>query len=249
MHRLPAISAPPAQPLAYVLDGAGSAVNSRFGSVRVAALQPDQCVYRDGCRVTSLPRTVVDLARREPRADALAVADAALAAGATAAELRAVLDLQAGWRGSRDAAWVIEHADGYAESPLETLGRLTFIEYGLPVPVSNAWVEAGGRRYRLDHLLPDRWLAFEGDGSLKYDGRLDAGRMVADQREREWRLRDAGFEVVRYGWEVARHDRRRLAARFAAAIERRPVRRELPPGLALRDPAGNGPAALRQTRT
>ncbi|WP_053202790.1 type IV toxin-antitoxin system AbiEi family antitoxin domain-containing protein [Jiangella muralis] len=104
VHGLPAIRPPPAQPLAYLMDGAGSAVNSRYGSVRVAALPPDQCVYVDGCRVTSLPRTVVDLARWGPRADALVVADAALASGVTSGDLQAMLDLQAGWRGSRDAA-------------------------------------------------------------------------------------------------------------------------------------------------
>ncbi|WP_053202789.1 hypothetical protein [Jiangella muralis] len=97
------------------------------------------------------------------------------------------------------------------------------------MPVSNVWIDTGGSRYRVDHLLPDRWLVFEGDGSLKYDDRLDAGRVVAEQREREWRLRESGLEVVRYGWDLARHDRRRLAARFAAAIARCPVRTESVP--------------------
>ncbi|WP_069113659.1 hypothetical protein [Jiangella alba] len=37
---------------------------------------------------------------------------------------------------------------------------------------------------------------------------------------------EAGLEVVRYGWGLARHDRTQLAARFAAVIERCPVRQE-----------------------
>ncbi|WP_116952087.1 hypothetical protein [Jiangella endophytica] len=176
--------------------------------------------------MTSLPRTVVDIARTAHRADALVIADAALSTSMTQPELRSVLGTQAGWRGSRDAVWVVEHGDPYAESPLESWGRLAFIEHGLPVPVTNAWVDTAAGRYRVGHLLADRWLAFEGDGSLEYDNRLDAGRVVADQREREWRLREAGLGVVRYGWEPARHDRKQLAARFAAAIERCPVRRE-----------------------
>lgn len=226
MHGLPAIGAPPDQPVVYLADGANSAVNSRYGAVRVAALPRDQCAFHDGCRLTSLARTVVDIARTAPRADAVVVADAALSTSMTAAELRAVLDAQSGWRGSRDASWVIEHADPYAESPLESLGRLAFIEHGLPAPVSNAWIDTAAGRYRVDHLLADRWLAFEGDGSLEYDNRPDAGRVVGDQREREWKLREAGLEVVRYGWELARHDRKQLAARFAAVIERCPVRQE-----------------------
>ncbi|SDU74216.1 type IV toxin-antitoxin system AbiEi family antitoxin domain-containing protein [Jiangella alkaliphila] len=226
LYGLPPINAPPARPVVCLADGAGSAVNSRYGTVRVAALPPNQCRYQDRCRLTSLPRTVVDVARVAPRADAIVVADAALSSGVTVADLRGVLGVQSGWRGSREAAWVIEHADAYAESALESLGRLAFIAHDLPVPMSNAWIDTGERRYRVDHLLPDRWLVFEADGSLKYDNRLDAGRVVADQREREWRLRELGLEVVRYGWEQARHDRKRLAARFAAAIERCPVRPE-----------------------
>lgn len=235
VYGLPAISAPPARPVAYRLAGGGAASNSRYGDVRVAALPQKQCVYVDGCRVTSLPRTVADLARTGPRPDALVAADAALTTGMPVSDLLLVLELQAGWRGSQNAAWVAEHADPYAESALESLGRLAFIEHGLPVPVSNAWIDVGERRYRVDHLLPDRWLVFEGDGSLKYDGRLDAGRVVAEQREREWQLREAGLEVVRYGWELARYDRKHLAVRFARAIERCPVRPE--PVRWWRDPA------------
>ncbi|RIQ32154.1 type IV toxin-antitoxin system AbiEi family antitoxin domain-containing protein [Jiangella rhizosphaerae] len=221
---LPAVGAPPSQPLAVVPAGARAPSDNVAGRLRPVAFPPHHRAYANGCRVTSLPRTVVDIARTSPHAEALVVADAALSAGVTAADLRAVVEFQTRWRGIRSAALVVAQADGFAESPLETLGRLTFLEHGLPVPVSNAWVEAGGRRYRLDHLLPDRWLAFEGDGSFKYDGRLDAGRVIADQREREWRLRDAGLDVVRYGWELARHDRALLAQRFARVIERCPVR-------------------------
>ncbi len=221
---LPTIGEPPPLPLAHVPREAGRSSNNRYGLVRAVPLPPEHQSVRNGCGVTSFPRTVVDLARTAPRADALVVADAAASTPHAVAAFGAVLEYQASWPGSRAASWVIEHADPYAESALETLGRLTFLEYDLPVPVSNAWIDTGRRRYRVDHLLPDRWLVFEGDGSLKYDNRLDAGRVVADQREREWQLRELGLEVVRYGWELARHDRRRLAARFEAALATCPER-------------------------
>lgn len=223
---VPTISSPPSLPLAFVPHGVRAGSNNMYGCVRAVALPRSHCAFASGCWLTPLPRTVVDIARTSSRADALVVADAALSTRMSAVALRRVLDFEAGWRGVRDATWVVEHADPYAESPLETLGRLTFIEYGLPLPISNAWVEVGRDRYRVDHLLPDRWLAFEGDGSLKYDGRGDAGRVVAEQREREWRLRESGVEVVRYGWDLARHDRGRLAARFRQIIADRPARPE-----------------------
>ena len=188
VHGLPGIGVPPVKPLALIVVGSRAPSDNLAGRVRVADVPAGHRGYANGCRVTTLSRTVIDVAWTASRAEALVVADAALSSGTTAAELRSVVEFHTGRPGVRNAAWVAEHADGFAESPLETLGRLAFLEHSLPVPVSNAWVEAGGRRYRLDHLLPDRWLAFEGDGSLKYDNRLDAGRVVAEQREREWRL-------------------------------------------------------------
>ncbi|WP_166353098.1 type IV toxin-antitoxin system AbiEi family antitoxin domain-containing protein [Phytoactinopolyspora limicola] len=221
---LPTISAPPELPTAVVPPGAGSATNSTFGQVRVAALPLEHRVVVRGTRVTSPARTVVDVARTSPRAGALVVADAALSTMVSRTQLQAVVEFQSSWSGSTGAAWVLDHADPYAESALESLGRLTFIEEDLPVPVSNAWIDLGELRYRPDHLLDDRWLIFEGDGAKKYNNRLDAGRIVGEQREREWRLREAGFEIARYGWQDARHDRRLLGARFRAFIGTRSVR-------------------------
>lgn len=220
---LPTIGEPPLLPLALSPRGSGCAVNSRYGEVRAVSLPRHHQVMVRGCLTTPLSRTVVDVARTAERADALVVADAALTTRMTVAALRDVLDLQARWPGAANAAWIVAHSDPYAESPLESLGRLTFLEHDLPVPVSNAWVEAGGFHYRVDHLLPDRWLAFEGDGSVKYDNRSDAGRVIADQQEREWRLREAGISVVRYDWRLARHDRPQLARRFASMIAAHPI--------------------------
>ncbi len=154
----------------------------------------------------------------------MVLADAALASGTTVEKLTHVLGMQLGWPGASAARWVVEHADAYAESPLEALGRLTFIEHDLPVPVSNAWIELGPVRLRPDHLLDDRWLIFEGDGDTKYNNRLDAATVIRHQREREWQLREHGLEVHRYGWPDARHSRGQLAERFRAVIAAHPPR-------------------------
>ncbi|AYY13419.1 hypothetical protein EF847_12690 [Actinobacteria bacterium YIM 96077] len=215
---LPVLGPPPARPLIVIPDDAGVSYDSPYGRIRAVALPAQHRDLVSGCRVTSAARTVVDVARTAGREDALVVADAALRTLTTTDRLVHALQHATHWPGVRAATWVVEHADGYAESPLETLGRLTFIENGLPVPISNPWVTAGRRQYRPDHLIPVRWLAFEGDGAFKYDGRLDAGRVIKKQYEREWLLREIGLQVVRYEWELARFNRPRLAARFRAAI-------------------------------
>jgi hypothetical protein len=207
IHDLPTISAPPERPLVVVPVGSGSATSSRYGDVRALSLPAEHRLVVDGCPVLSRARTVVHLGRCAPRDEALVVADAAMADGTTAAELRAVLMSQTSWPGSRNALWVIEHADPFSESALESLGRLTFIEGELPVPISNVWVDLDGVRYRPDHLLDDLWQIFEGDGGCKYNGRQDAAVVIEQQREREWRLREHGFELSRYGWRMARHHR------------------------------------------
>ncbi|WP_129666387.1 type IV toxin-antitoxin system AbiEi family antitoxin domain-containing protein [Phytoactinopolyspora endophytica] len=221
---LPTIGAPPEKPLVAVPSDEGTDTNSRHGDVRAVTLPPEHRTVVDGCMILTDARLTIDLARTECREEALVVADAVLALGTSREELRGVLDMERGWAGTRDARWVVEHADPYSESALETLGRLAFLERDLPVPISNAWVDLGADRFRPDHLLDDRWLAFEGDGDLKYNDRLDAARVIRDQREREWRLREYGLEVVRYGWSDARRDRGRLAERFRAVIAARPPR-------------------------
>jgi len=80
--------------------------------------------------------------------------------------------------------------------------------------------------YRLDHLWPHHWVAAEGDGALKYNGRDDAAAVVKAEKEREWALRRLGLDVVRYDWELAAHRRDELAARFQAVLAPNPVRPE-----------------------
>jgi hypothetical protein len=86
---------------------------------------------------------------------------------------------------------------------LESLGRLSFLSAGLPVPVSNPWVVTGGRWYRVDHLLPDTGVILEADGALKYRDRPDADEVVRAEKAREHALRRAGFAVARYNWSDA----------------------------------------------
>ncbi|MGH8826519.1 MAG: hypothetical protein ACRDVZ_02750, partial [Jiangellaceae bacterium] len=78
-------------------------------------------------------------------------------------------------------------------------------------------------RYRVDHLLADRGIAFEGDGAVKFRG-PNAARSFDMLQEREWHLRESGLVVARYGWKLARHDRAQLADRFRIVIAATPIR-------------------------
>ncbi|TDD64599.1 hypothetical protein E1262_27705 [Jiangella aurantiaca] len=197
-----------------------------YGDIRIVSVPQGQARRVQGVGVMSPGWAVADAARSGPVLPALVAADAAAAAGH---DLRAGVVAMAGWPGVGRARWVAEHADPRAESPLETLGRFTCLQFDLPLPVCNAWVGEGEPEYRVDGLWPFHGVVFEADGALKYDNRPDASRIVARQGEREWRLRRLGLDVVRFGWDLAWRNREELAARFAGLLREhagreRPVR-------------------------
>ena len=85
--------------------------------------------------VTTVARTVADLARTLPFMDAVAVADSALnQEKTTKPEILQVLEKCNGWPGVRQARRALEFADDRAESPLESAARVVFAEAGLDPP-------------------------------------------------------------------------------------------------------------------
>jgi len=196
-----------------------------YGLIRVADVPEGHRTIFAGCPVVGTAWMTVDIARTADRPSSIVLADAVLHRGISRRALGAARALMRGWPGAQDAAWVVVNADGRAESALESLGRLTCIDGGLPVPLSNVWVGPGYPLHRLDHLWPYHWVAAEGDGALKYRGRDPAG-VVKAEKQREWALRRLGLEVVRYDWELAAYRREELAGRFGAVLEANSVRTE-----------------------
>jgi hypothetical protein len=192
----------------------------------VARLGGDDVVLVGATPVTSVARTVVDLARSLPFEPALVVADAALAGGMTTAEqLTAVLDAGAGTRGTRSARRVIGAADGRSESVGESRSRALMIDAGLPVPDLQVEVRGADGRLigRCDVGWRDRRLLGEFDGRVKY-GRLlrpgqEPGDAVFEEKRREDALRDQRWGMVRWVWaELAAPST--LVARWLRALER-----------------------------
>lgn len=180
-----------------------------------------------GAPVTTLARTAVDLARVRLPLTAAVVLDAALATGTSREELLAVLDVQRGWPGSAQARERVQFADGRAESPLESVGRLRFAQLELPAPELQAVLRGpNGFLGRVDFSWERYRTVGEADGRVKYDGeQLDAGASLFDEKLREDRLRDAGYEVFRFGWEEAVRRPEVLYQRATRAFARAATRR------------------------
>lgn len=189
-------------------DRPSGARHSGVVQLHAAALEPDDVVLVDGLLVTSVARTIADLARMLPFEAALVPADAALFRRLlTRDALAAAVDRGAHRPNNGAARRVAAFADGGAESPGETRSRVAIRRAGLPPPVLQFRV-AG---MRTDFAWEEFRTVAEFDGKVKY-GRLlrpgqEPGDAVFDEKVREDALRDLGFQVVRWIWaELDRFD-------------------------------------------
>lgn len=190
--------------------------------LHAAPLDPDEITAVDGVAVTTVARTVVDVARSAPFAPAVAVADNAMFRKLTTLEELADAVRRATRRpGNPAARRVLAAADGRADGPGETRSRLLMRTLGLPGP-------------ELQHPVPNRsgrvlgWVDFwwdrervagEFDGRSKY-GRLlrpgqDPGDVVFAEKVREDAIRAEDVAVVRWIWRDLAS-----AATFAATGDR-----------------------------
>lgn len=193
----------------------------------------DDIVDVDGVRVTSLMRTVVDVARTASYPQAVACADAGLRRAAVKGQIMdAGLDEQwradsmalaaPGLRGVRQARRVLEFADGRAQLPGESVSRvhlqaLGYTRYDLQVPVTGAT----GDQYWLDFAFPGARTFGEFDGNGKYtDPMLRSAASAEDavlaEKRREDDIRGmTGWKFARWGDEDLRTPDA-LGARLAA---------------------------------
>lgn len=195
VHGLPLLERPPAPELtAVVLTALGARPRTR---VRGAGLHEGDAVPWFGLAVTTVARTIMDLARLDRRAG-LVAADAALREGVvSASELELAAAQCAGWPGARAAREVSELASPLAESPLESLTRLCVLDAGLPEPQLQVRIAdpADGWWCRVDMAWQQRRVVLEADGRLKY-----TDTELWREKRRQHRLERLGWRVVRAIW-------------------------------------------------
>jgi hypothetical protein len=197
--------------------GRGSRSGKTGLHVHAARLPARHVGSRLGIPVTTVARTVVDLARSEEFRAGVVVADSALHKQLTTkSQLRQVLAELPRSRGVQRAAQVVEFSDGRSESPLESIARVTFRESGLPPP--ELQVVLGGNEFaaRVDFYWRDFRTVVEVDGAMKYDDRNAAMR----QLRRDARLRHAGFEVEHFNWQEITEIPDQVAATIRIAFRR-----------------------------
>lgn len=173
-------------------------------AVHVTCLDRTEVRVVDGVNVTTLARTVVDVARTCSRQQAIVVGDAALASGLTAAALDAALTRAKGWRGIIQARAIRSLLDGRSESPGESVSRLIIGDHGLPLPELQYCIRDESRRpiARVDFCWPQARVIGEYDGRQKYLRPFRAGDTVVDvvmaEKRREDAIRALGWHPIRW---------------------------------------------------
>lgn len=162
-----------------------------------AALPPEHTTRLFGIGITTVSRTIIDLARTSTFKAGVVAADAALRADKTTkAELGGVCDACGQWPGVRQAREVVKFSDGRAESVLESCARVVFRELGLESPEPQVTIHGDRFAYRVDFYWRRYRTIAEADGLAKYDSR----EVLLAQFQRDRLLRDAGYKVVHFTW-------------------------------------------------
>lgn len=165
-----------------------------------AALPGGQVTDFRGVPVTTVARTVADIARTSTFAQGVVAADSAMRRyGNIRPPVLAVLGACPGWPGVALARKVAEFAEWAPETPLESAARAVFHERGLPEPVFQAPIigTSGSTVARTDFCWPEFGAIAEADGVDKYLRRGD----IKQDHQRDSRIREVGWEVVHFLWD------------------------------------------------
>ncbi len=176
--------------------------------VHPAPLDPDEIGRVGGAAVTSVARTLVDLARTVGFEEAVAVLDAALHKHLVSRdELLLTLDRTAGWKGAPKARRAVDFADPRAMSVGESRSRVAMARLGVATPVLQ-WKVVGPGGIVLgtaDFGWPDHGYAGEFDGFVKYGRLLRPGQVPADlvfaEKRREDGMRTVLRGFARWVWD------------------------------------------------
>lgn len=160
----------------------------------------------DGVQVTSLARTIADIARTLTFENAVCIADlAARTRKVSPEQVIVVLDSCPTHPNNRKARRVAEFMDGRAESVGESRCRVVLHKLGYTPQLQVRIADADGIFARIDIYLADIFTVLEFDGKIKYGRLVPEGETPSDvawkEKVREDRIRSGGVQFVRVYWD------------------------------------------------
>jgi hypothetical protein len=121
----------------------------------------------------------------------------------------------------RQAERLIAFADPRAGSPAESVARWILAELGFPAPELQVdlYDARGNWIARVDKLFRAERTVVEVDGKIKFtDPKIDPREALWEEKLREDKIREAGWQVVRLTWGHLRGSREELRARMLGAF-------------------------------
>lgn len=183
-------------------------------------LQPDEVTVHDDIPVTTVPRTIFDLAA----VSSLQTVESAL----RQCEYLRLYDPLSLWdlvgrypghrgnRAARAALARLGETSGETQEGLEERFLAFLDEHRLPRPGFNVWLEVQGHRYKVDCLWPAQRLIAELDSWRAHGTRSS---FQAD-KTRDRRLLRAGYKTTRVTWHQLDHEAELLAADLRDLLHR-----------------------------
>ena len=176
-------------------------------------LERRDTTVRDGLRVTTVARTLLDCAEVLGARELERAVETAFAKGKVSErQLRALIARTPGRRGGRVLTALLDYRgdDGYTLSLAEDHMRRLQRVARLPRFLVNAKVGP----FRVDFLFPDAKVIVEVDSWAHHSGR----RSFEDDRRRWDDLQARGYRVVPITWTMLKHEPEATVARIAAAL-------------------------------
>ena len=198
---------PVAYPVTHQVEVVRPGVNRRYPSlhVRGTTIPAAHCQRVGGMRVTTLERTLVDVARTYSLEISVAMIDDALRRSLTTLErIRAVVAQAVEKRNTKRVERALDLADGRRESPGESIAAVRFYQHGIVgmVPQVTFRTERQRPDIRVDFCHKGARLIVEIDGIGKlYLGSGVPREELEKERRREQWLRERGWRLIRISWK------------------------------------------------
>jgi very-short-patch-repair endonuclease len=195
----------------------------------ISQISADERGVKGGIPVTSVPRTIFDLAATED-ADAVVsmLRESEFHNLWDQLSLWHLLERYPGKRGSRTVRLAIERLKeeppGRKRSKLETRFAPFLRRHELPLPRFNDWILLGSKRYQVDCHWPGTCQIVELDG---WEGHRTKSAFRED-RARDRVLRVAGYSVTRLTWNQLDDEPEAVAADLRALLRKPPTTPALP---------------------
>jgi very-short-patch-repair endonuclease len=193
--------------------------SSRLVVRHVAKVPGDERTAEVGIPVTTVPRTILDLAATDPpEAVENLLREMEFRELRDRLSLWGLIERYPGRRGVRRLRLALERIaeepEGRRRSKLERRFAPFLRRHHLPLPRFNAWILLGSRRFQVDCLWPGRAQIVELDGWQGH-GTRSAFR---EDRARDRALRVAGYSVTRLTWNQLDDEPGAIAADLRALL-------------------------------